>query len=147
MENQQTEIERLVEMYRLGASDVEVCAELKMPFREFEKRINTDDNFAKLVEFGRTAARAWWMRISRENLKEKTFNATIWKSHMANRYGWADTRTENTEVSKPMEQMSNDELEIQALKFLKGNKTGLAAMLKHKNVEVEEDADGSSKVH
>lgn len=142
----QNEFVRLVELYEQGASDVEVCADLKMPWREFEKRIKADDIFCQLVEFGRLAAKAWWLRQSRLAVNDKTFQYSVWFAHMTNRYGWSNKTTENTE-QKPMEQMSKDELEKNLSDALKKGKGKIAKFLAVKNVEVsdkEEIANGSS---
>lgn len=118
-----------------------------MPMREFDKRLNNDDNFAKLVEYGRLAAKAWWLRNGRINLKDKSFQFSMWYANMKNRYGWAD-KTENTETAKPFEQMSNDELQQQLTKTLAKGKQKISKLLAIRNVEVEdEESDGSGKVH
>lgn len=135
-----------MQLYEQGYSDVEVCADLKMPFREFEKRLNNDDIFAKLVEYGRLASKAWWHSRARVNLNDKTFQHSTWYAVMKNRFGWAE-KTENTDNAKPMEQMSNEEVETELLKAMRKGKKKIADLLAVKNVEVEEDSDGSSKVH
>lgn len=117
-----------------------------MPWREFEKRINNDNNFAKLVEYGRLAAKAWWIRIARTNLNEKSFQHPTWYANMKNRYGWAD-KTEMTENTKPMDQMSNEEIEQALLKTLGSKKKKIAALFAHKNTDIDEESDGSGQVH
>lgn len=145
--NQQTEIERLVFLYENGYSDLEVCADLKLPWREFEKRLNNDDTFARLVEFGRLAAKAWWIAQGRKNLNDKSFQHPTWYANMKNRYGWAD-KTENTETTKTADNLSNEELEQKLVQALSKRKNKISALLGHKNVEVkEEPSDGPGQVH
>lgn len=142
----QTEIQRLVELYENGASDVEVCADLKYPWREFEKRLNNDDAFKQLVEYGRLAAKAWFLRQGRLGVKDKSMNFPVWFAMMKNRYGWSDKVDMNNTESKPMDQMSNEELEQAMTDRLKKAKGKVSALFAIKNVEVE-DSDGSGKVH
>lgn len=148
MENGLTEIETLVKEYAEGASDVEVCTALKMHTREFDKRINNDDAFQQLVEYGRLAAKAWWLRQSRKALGDKTFNFQVWYAHMKNRYGWSDKSEVLDGTKKPIEELSREELEKALSKQLEKKKDKLASLFAVKNVEISsEDADGSGPVH
>lgn len=149
MESQSTEIEVLVKEYEEGASDVEVCASLKMPMREFDKRLRDDSTFLELVEYGRLAAKAWWLRQSRKSTHDKTFNFQVWYAHMKNRYGWSD-KTEISDNSKPLEQLSREQLESELTKALTKKKDKIAQLFAIKNPTVsdgDESEDGSSQVH
>jgi hypothetical protein len=148
MESGLSEIETLVKEYEEGASDVEVCTSLKLPWREFEKRINNDDAFAQLVEYGRLAAKSWWLRMSRQALGDKTFNFQVWYAHMKNRYGWSDKSEVVDGSKKPIEELSREELEAVFTKVAGKKKDKIAALFSVKNTELkEEETDGSGQVH
>lgn len=98
----------MISLYEAGASDVEVCAHLRLTEKEFEKRYKEDSLFQRLTQIGRLHAKSFWYKQSRLNLNNRSFNTLLFIKTMQNRYGWAD-KTENTE-SKPENQMSEDEL-------------------------------------
>jgi len=102
--------DKLVRLYSEGASDVEVCAELKLSNRQFLSKERDDPVFAELVEFGRLASKAWWMQIGRKAAKlgspAQAFN--FWSANMKNRFGWND----KTEISegRTTDSLSTDEI-------------------------------------
>lgn len=91
-----TWVETIINTYTEGASDVEVCAEIKVSLAKFNDRYKSDMNFKELVDFGRLLSHAWWMRQARLAIRDKTFNTAMWQFVMKNRFGWAD-KTENVE--------------------------------------------------
>lgn len=105
----------LLEEYSQGASDVEVCAELKLTEKEFDQRLIEDELFARLVQIGRMQAKAFWYKQGRLGLRDRTFNGKLYVDIMKNRFGWSE-RTENTE-RRPDDMKSEEELkqELDAL--------------------------------
>lgn len=99
----------LLRLYSEGAGDVEVCAELKLPYKEFQKKEKDDPSFAQLVEFGRLARKAWWLKEGRRAAKHgansQAFN--YWWKFMVNEFGWAD-KTEM--VAANASNMSTDDI-------------------------------------
>lgn len=85
LEDGKREIQTLLELYENGATDVEVCAKLKINSRAFDKRMKEDDAFAQLVEYGRLACKAWWLMQGRTNIHNKNFNYSVWFANMSNR--------------------------------------------------------------
>lgn len=113
----------LINLYSEGYSDAEVASEMKITVREYYKQIEDNPVFAKLVEFGRTLALAWWESQARKNLTNKQFNTPLWVFNMKNKYGWA----ERTEVKSEVENttINIDELRAKVAKqtqeFIKRN--------------------------
>lgn len=98
----------MLEEYEQGASDVEVCAALKLSEKDFDKRLAEDELFARLVAIGRLQAKAFWYKQSRLGLRDRSFNTVLFIKTMQNRYGWSD-KSENVE-RKPDDQKSEEEL-------------------------------------
>lgn len=77
--------------------------------KEFKRRCANDVLFDELVQFGRLAAKAWWMRIARKSVADGSNGGyNYWWAVMKNQYGWSD-KTEITD-GKPVSQLSRDEL-------------------------------------
>lgn len=98
----------MLDEYQQGASDVEVCAALKLSEKEFDTKMRDDDLFSRLVQIGRLQAKAFWYKQSRLGLRDKSFNTVLFIKTMQNRYGWSD-KSENVE-RKPDDQKSEEEL-------------------------------------
>ncbi len=92
---------QLIEVYTDGYCDAEVVAGLKLTIAEYYTQIAQNQAFAKLVEFGRTLALAFWERQARQNLQNKQFNTPLYNFYMKNKHGWADKidTTAQTEVT------------------------------------------------
>lgn len=113
----------VVALYEEGASDAEVAAHLRVPLKAFYKRIQESSAFAELVDFGRTLSKAYWERLARKNVGNKSFNSSLYAFYMKNRHGWAD-KVETTSVSENLNH-NVDDLRQQATqmieKFIKKN--------------------------
>jgi hypothetical protein len=98
-------------LYEEGASDVEVCKALRISYNEFDARRKSDTIFSQLVDYGRLAAKSWWIELGRKGAVGGKINYPVWYANMKNRYGWSD-RSEivQSDGDKPMDQMSQDEL-------------------------------------
>lgn len=83
-------IQRVIDLYREGGSDVEVADLLNLSLKKFYELIDENDKFAEVVERGRTFAQAWWYRMGRQGLFMEKFNGSVYNFNMKNRYGWAD---------------------------------------------------------
>jgi hypothetical protein len=100
----------MLEAYARGMADVEVCRELGVTRKEFDKLYRNDIEFETLVDHGRGLSMAWWYTVGRENLTNRSFQHPLWYAHMKNRMGWSD-KTENImKDGKSVEDMSEDEL-------------------------------------
>lgn len=135
-------VDQLIDLYQEGASDVEVCRALCVSYNEFDKRYQTDPNFSKLVDYGRLAAKAWWMELGRKGASGKhSINYSVWYAVMKNRFGWSDrVEAVASEGDKPVEQMSQDEI----VAAINSKRDALVKLLKTSNVRISELAATSS---
>lgn len=95
---------QVLDLYEEGGSDAEVAASLRVPMKQFYKRMADSAAFANLVEFGRTLSLAYWEGTARKNIGNKSFNSPLFAFYMKNRHGWADktevtSSNENTNVN------------------------------------------------
>lgn len=104
--------------YRDGASDTEVTAALKIPYKEFLEQLENNPEFLTIVEHGRDLAKAFWYRVGRENVKNNKFNTTLWSINMKNRYNWSDKVT-TEDKTRPVKELTDDQLEAELNKKLK----------------------------
>ena len=54
-------------------------------------------SFREIVEIGKEAAEAWWIRQGRENLDTRGFNHGLWLMNMVNRFGWTSSHSRKEE--------------------------------------------------
>lgn len=118
---------QLLELYKMGCSDAEVAAEMKMPISQYRQQIKDNVTFAKLVEFGRTYSQAFWEGQGRKNIGNKSFNTPLWSFYMKNKFGWAD----KSEVIAQNENINTDldglrtQVNAQVESFIKKHKPEL----------------------
>lgn len=128
-------LKKMVAEYEEGASDIEICQTLKLPYKEFDKKVRNDSMFRTLVEYGRLAAKAWWYKKGREGtLKKGSLDYAFWAFNMKNRYGWAEKSDILTD-DKPVNQRSTDELMAQLALF----KPKLRQHFADHNIEMDEE--------
>lgn len=110
--------DKLIRLYEEGASDVEVCRALRLSYNEFNKKYKSDQLFSELVDYGRLAAKSWWMTLGREAAKGgNKANYNFWYAVMKNRYGWADKVEQSiSDGDKPLDQMSQDDITAELAK-------------------------------
>lgn len=104
--------------YKDGFSDVEVCRELRITAKQFNKLYSENDKFAEIVDFGRMLSHAWWMEKARKNLNDRAFNTSLYVMVMKNRYGWAE-KLEASQID-PNDVQSVKELRAKLEKELPG---------------------------
>lgn len=103
-----------------------------MPYDSFNKKCKQDPSFARLVDYGRLAAKAWWLELGRLAAKgQNKAQFNFWYAVMKNRYGWSD-KMEVGEGDKPISQMSQDEI----IEAITSKKDALAKLLRTSNVNV-----------
>jgi hypothetical protein len=91
----------IINLYREGRQDIEVCRELGITRKQFEKAYATNIEFRNVVDRGRDIAEAFWVEQARVNLADKDFNASLYKTAMQAHYGWAD-RVDNRNANMNM---------------------------------------------
>jgi len=98
----------IIDLYEVGASDVEIRAYLAKECDTFSidlwnRFIDEEPEFSKTIKRGREFSNAWWEKQGRENLKDKSFNPTLWYMNMRNRFGWRDNENKpNDNNDKPI---------------------------------------------
>lgn len=102
--------DQIIELYRAGYSDVEVCRELEITKRQFEKMKAVNPIFRAVVERGNDYAEAWNLEQSRVNLHNKDFNTTLFNTRMQNMYAWSQKVDQNTKALNVNAEMSKEEL-------------------------------------
>ncbi len=95
----------ILELYKEGASDVEVKAtiyELRGSFSNdlWDRWMEDEEQFSETIKVGKMLSAAWWEKQGRTSLKSNDFNYTGWYMNMKNRFKWKD-KTE-TELSGAM---------------------------------------------
>jgi len=88
----------LLSLYKSGASDVEIKAEIYSMRGSFSndlwtRWINEEEQFSETIKIGKLLSEAWWHRSGRKNLDNKEFNYTGWYMNMKNRFGWKDNQS------------------------------------------------------
>lgn len=113
----------LIELYRQGASDVEIARELDVTIGKFHSLVQDSPAFAAFVEKGRTLAMAWWYEMGRKGLTMEKFNTSGYAFNMKNRFGWADKveTTDNTNKAPVDLDAMRAELASQMRKIAKKN--------------------------
>lgn len=87
----------IINAYNSGYSDVEVCKELNITPRQFQRALKDNSRFAELIEYGRMLAASWWSSQARAGLNDKTFNTPLYIMYMKNYHEWKD-KVENVNI-------------------------------------------------
>lgn len=96
----------LLELYKEGASDVEIKALIYTWRGSFsndlwERWLKDEPQFSETIKVGKMLSEAWWHKSGRTNLKDKEFSYTGWYMQMKNRFGWVD-KTDHTTNGKDL---------------------------------------------
>lgn len=92
----------VIDLYRDGASDVEIRAELDITEGTFYRLLSEEDEFFQTIKRGRLLSQLWWERNGRINLHSTTFNSTLWYMNMKNRFGWRDKQEISGDDKSPL---------------------------------------------
>lgn len=101
---------RLLDLYKSGYSDAEICSDLQISEKEFIRRCREDELFCELVEIGRLFSKAWWMTQGRISLRDRSFSMQLWLANMKNRFGWTDKAEVALTDEKSLHDKSEEEL-------------------------------------
>ena len=87
----------ILSMYQQGYSDEEIKAYFyeklgSMSFDLWERWLEEEPEFSKLIKYGQLLSLAWWKSHGRKELKNKEFNNVLWYMNMKNRFGWSDNQ-------------------------------------------------------
>ena len=106
----------MISLYKQGASDTEVRADLDMTLNLWNKLKLTDEEFGSVLLQGKTYTKAWWLTQGRTNLTTREFNAQLYKINMQNRFNWNDkTSSVDDEDEDAYEDEESIDKQIEAL--------------------------------
>lgn len=105
--------ERVTELYKEGASDVEVRAELGLSNDLFYRWLDEEPEFSETIKSGRDISEAWWARVGRLGaVGAQEINPTTWIFNMKNRFNWRDRTESEVKVDGNMRvDLDDDELD------------------------------------
>lgn len=91
-------IPKMLELYKVGASQIEVCAALDISLDTLNKWAKDPNKaeFSEAKKQGEALSNAWWEAHGRVQLENKDFNSTLWYMNMKNRFGWRDKHDHTT---------------------------------------------------
>lgn len=91
--------ERAIEYLKEGASIEELGLELDCGYSTIYLWMDQHPEFLEAIKKGREYSEAWWKKNGRTQLHSDTFNSTLWYMNMKNRFGWADKKEVNANIS------------------------------------------------
>lgn len=101
--------EALLAMYREGASDVEVRAELGISNDLFYRWLNDEPEFSETIKKGRELSEAWWSKLGRQGASgQHEINPTTWIFNMKNRFSWRDRHEVTAQVDQTHRVISSE---------------------------------------
>jgi hypothetical protein len=92
-------------LYEEGAFDVEIAKHLGITIKRFNEMYDTNPQFTKFVDMGRTLSMAFWYGLGRRGTTMKGFNGQTWAFVMKNQFGWAD------KIETATQQIENENLD------------------------------------
>ena len=92
---------RLQALFDNGGSLAEASREMGVSRSTFNRWMKGTDiiknDFREVINLGKEASEAWWMRQGRENLETRGFNSNLWLLNMVNRFGWTSSHSRKEE--------------------------------------------------
>lgn len=111
-------INEMLDMYKHGCSDTQVCARLRFTHAHFKKLQLENPVFRDAVTMGHILQKAWWEDQGHSNLTNKNFNASLYGLIMKNRFGYGEKMEIKSTDSLEIETASTDELENKLLALM-----------------------------
>ncbi len=84
--------EMVIPWLKEGYSIEEIGLELDVGYTTVYEWMERHPDFAAAIKRGREFSKAWWMKNGRSQLNSDSFNSTLWYMNMKNRFGWADKK-------------------------------------------------------
>ena len=92
--------QQVLQLYKEGASDIEIVALLQISRETFYDWLKKDDekddeifkSFSDTIKTGKILSQCWWEKHGRVQLENKDFNNTLWFMNVKNRFSkdWRD---------------------------------------------------------
>lgn len=79
-----------IEFSRLGLSDVEIAAQMEVALTTIQKWSEKYEVFALAYEVGKAMHESWWIQTGKDNLNDRSFNASLFKFLTMNKLGYSD---------------------------------------------------------
>lgn len=107
-------VQFMIDLYKEGYSDPEVCAKLGISKKQFHTYIANSQAFADLVEYGHDLAEAWAHTKNREFVTDEKVTANNLKAlekRMENLHGWStkveekSQKNSETDLTKLLDQL------------------------------------------
>ena len=113
--------EEVLSLYKKGASDVEVKAQIYQWLGSFSaslwiRWLKEEPAFSTTIKTGKMLSQNWWEKNGRTNLKVKEFNTRLWTVNMNNRFHeeWKDRREIKSKIiPSDLSDLSDEELDAQ----------------------------------
>ncbi|QEH36520.1 hypothetical protein OJF2_51040 [Aquisphaera giovannonii] len=95
--------EKALALYREGASDVEIRAEVfgGMSNDLWTRLMAEEQLFSETISAGRALSEAWWTKKGRTSLDRKDFQDRVYALHMMNRFRWDNRISNDTKLTGP----------------------------------------------
>lgn len=81
--------EGILAAMKRGCTKEELCLELGLTPTRLTKLEREHDVIREALEDGEIYSRAWWLKTGRVALNSNSFNTGLWKTMMANRFGFS----------------------------------------------------------
>lgn len=82
--------DRMKDLAREGASDVEVRGDIGISIDLWYRWIADEPEFAETIKECKMLCQTWWERTGRNMAKGAEGNSAVWIFNMKNRFGWKD---------------------------------------------------------
>jgi hypothetical protein len=117
--------DQIIDMYSNGADDSEIMATIYMwrgrfSYDLWERWLKDEPEFSETIKMGRIIAKAWYIRLGREQLRNNFFPFVGWYMQMKNRFGWKD----RNDVTSDDKQIGTEE-DRKVIKFSDGTEVDL----------------------
>lgn len=104
--------EKMLDLARGGASDVELRAELGISEDLWYRWIEEEPEFSVTIKSCKVLCQVWWEKTGRKMASgSESGNATVWIFNMKNRFNWRDKQDVEHSGHIDFSNMTEDEIE------------------------------------
>ncbi|OSM03979.1 hypothetical protein [Magnetofaba australis] len=95
--------EKIHDLMAEGCSLIEAAVTLGLPIDRFDKWRADHPAFAAALVQGERASRAWWLKLGREHLHDKSFNIRLWQENLKIRFDLTGKSEAETAAAPPQD--------------------------------------------